>query len=466
VQHPGLINDRIYKPLVGIANTYYVKMDTKSHQGRDRAISLTDTPTYSNFKALSWIHASQSDLCLFVLNGMTDEMLDEKRIRELILGVCHLMSSRDVIVAVNIKGNDAQAEKRFREKQAKITRILTKAIGPCFDVIPVDAALNIGIFPNSTFPWFKGSALWPMLIENQLRSNYKIEAIEKLRNAPFEFQIAFKLSTRGFSPIAVGRVLSGSISISPNEITDQVRCIPHRDTSVKRIESCYKALKTAVAGDFVGLHLRITTTSQLRRKFGFIWNYIDPLTGATVPIDIALAFRMQFVAVEPKYMGLHETYTVYYGVHRIHCVLLWIFPSENYKTSKDAKKMKNGKAIMVPLERVPMRVYKANEFQKNIHGKVMLTVGTGNIVAIGRIDKVLSTYMDQVPLASHQNQDFINLYDAVLQKAEALFDKGSVEEENLLRAFVEHLQGDKGAQNSIKRFKKRTANQYHHDKNE
>jgi hypothetical protein len=230
--------------------------------------------------------------------------------------------------------------------------------------------------------------------------------------------------------------------------------------------------------------LRITTTSQLRRKFGFIWNYIDPLTGATVPIDIALAFRMQFVAVEPKYMGLHETYTVYYGVHRIHCVLLWIFPSENYKTSKDAKKMKNGKAIMVPLERVPMRVYKANEFQKNIHGKVMLTVGTGNIVAIGRIDKVLSTYMDQVPLASHQNQgtkrskisnldgsnliflDFINLYDAVLQKAEALFDKGSVEEENLLRAFVEHLQGDKGAQNSIKRFKKRTANQYHHDKNE
>jgi hypothetical protein len=42
---------------------------------------------------------------------MTDEMLDEKRIRELILGVCHLMSSRDVIVAVNIKGNDAQAEK-------------------------------------------------------------------------------------------------------------------------------------------------------------------------------------------------------------------------------------------------------------------------------------------------------------------------------------------------------------------
>lgn len=59
VQHPGLINDRIYKPLVGIANTYYVKMDTKSHQGRDRAISLTDTPTYSNFKALSWIHASQ-----------------------------------------------------------------------------------------------------------------------------------------------------------------------------------------------------------------------------------------------------------------------------------------------------------------------------------------------------------------------------------------------------------------------
>jgi hypothetical protein len=46
-----------------------------------------------------------------------------------------------------------------------------------------------------------------MLIENQLRSNYKIEAIEKLRNAPFEFQIAFKLSTRGFSPVAVGRVL-------------------------------------------------------------------------------------------------------------------------------------------------------------------------------------------------------------------------------------------------------------------
>ena len=36
VQHPGLINDRIYKPLVGIANTYYVKMDTKSRQGRDR----------------------------------------------------------------------------------------------------------------------------------------------------------------------------------------------------------------------------------------------------------------------------------------------------------------------------------------------------------------------------------------------------------------------------------------------
>lgn len=167
---------------------------------------------------------------------------------------------------------------------------------------------------------------------------------------------------------------------------------------------CTTIYLTENLGDFVALLMREVTSSELRRKWGFLWHYIDPTTGSTTPIDIALAFRMQFVVFEPKYLGIRETYTVYYGVHRIHCALVWIFPSENYKTSKDVKKMKKGKAVMVPLERVPMRAYKANEFQKNIHGKVMLTAGAGKLVAIGRIDKVLSTKMEQVMLASHQNQ--------------------------------------------------------------
>lgn len=152
-------------------------------------------------------------------------------------------------------------------------------------------------------------------------------------------------------------------------------------------------------GDYVGLNLRNTTTRELRKQFGFIWCHIDPIWKNKVLIDITLAFRMQFVVMEPKLMNLHEVYKVHYGAHRIHCVLLWIFPSKSYKTSKDSKQLRTGKAIMVPLERVPMRVYIANEFQKNIHGKVMLTQGKGAIAAIGRIDKTISVKMEQVPMA-------------------------------------------------------------------
>ncbi len=149
----------------------------------------------------------------------------------------------------------------------------------------------------------------------------------------------------------------------------------------------------------MGLGLKGVLYPELRKRFGFIWSPMDPITNKKVPIDITLAFRMQFVVLERRLMGLHETYTVHYGSHRVHCVLLWIFPSSSYTTSKDAKELKKGTAIMVPLERLPIRIYKANGFQKNIHGKVMLTQSTGKIAAIGRIDKVLSTYMDQVPMA-------------------------------------------------------------------
>jgi hypothetical protein len=46
------------------------------------------------------------------MNGKTNEpKIEEDKIKELITGVCHMMSSRDVIVAINIKGNDPLAEK-------------------------------------------------------------------------------------------------------------------------------------------------------------------------------------------------------------------------------------------------------------------------------------------------------------------------------------------------------------------
>ncbi len=154
----------------------------------------------------------------------------------------------------------------------------------------------------------------------------------------------------------------------------------------------------------MGFDLKGLSTSELRKRYGFIWTYIDPVTNEQVPIDITLAFRMQFVVVDPKLLALRNVYYVHYGAHRIHCVLLWIFPSETYKSPADIKKLKRGEAIMVPLERVPMRVYKANAFQKNVHGKVMLTQKYGTIVAIGRIDKVLSKKMDLVTMPNAQGK--------------------------------------------------------------
>ncbi len=168
----------------------------------------------------------QSDLCVLVMNGMTDNPnIEEKEIKELITGTCHMMSSRDVIVAINIKGDDIVAERSkfdedfqgaywilpaslgFREMKDKVSPILTKSIGPCFDVIPVDAERNIGVFAGSTFSWFKGSTLWPRLVENQKNINYDIDAVEKLRHGPFEMQIAFKYRVRGVGTVAAGRIL-------------------------------------------------------------------------------------------------------------------------------------------------------------------------------------------------------------------------------------------------------------------
>lgn len=154
-----------------------------------------------------------------------DPRIEEVQIKELITGVCHMMSSRDVIVAINIKSNDPIAEKSefvsvlsvvywiwltslgFREYQAKITHVLTKTIGPCFDVIPIDADQIVGVFEHSTFSWFKGSALWPRIMESQKNTNYDIDAIEKLRRGPFEMQIAFKYRIRGVGAVAAGRIL-------------------------------------------------------------------------------------------------------------------------------------------------------------------------------------------------------------------------------------------------------------------
>lgn len=96
----------------------------------------------------------------------------------------------------------------FREKRAIITNVLSKSIGPCYDVIPVDASQNIGVFSTSKFPWFGGSALWPMIVENQKRDNYDKTAIERIRNGPFEFQIASKCRVKGVgSGVVCGRIL-------------------------------------------------------------------------------------------------------------------------------------------------------------------------------------------------------------------------------------------------------------------
>jgi translation elongation factor EF-1alpha len=464
-QQKGVINRYTRQPPYKITApvTYYLKLETKSNRGNFQMIGLTETPNGSLYNSMTWTSASQCDLCVFVMNGKTNEpKIEEDKIKELITGVCHMMSSRDVIVAINIKGNDPLAEKIFREKRAIITNVLSKSIGPCYDVIPVDASQNIGVFSTSKFPWFGGSALWPMIVENQKRDNYDKTAIERIRNGPFEFQIASKCRVKGVgSGVVCGRILSGSITAKTDDIVP-IRCIPHRDAEIRSIESCMTTVTTAAAGDYVGLNLRNTTTRELRKKFGFIWCHIDPIWKNKVLIDITLAFRMQFVVMEPKLMSLHEVYKVHYGAHRIHCVLLWIFPSKSYKTSKDSKQFRSGKAIMVPLERVPMRVYKANEFQKNIHGKVMLTQGKGAIAAIGRIDKTISVKMEQVPMAVSP-QDYIALYDLVIKDAKKLFDEN---EDKLLDSFLEHLRTDHGARNSITRFNKRTTDRHYYEKND
>lgn len=228
----------------------------------------------------------------------------------------------------------------------------------------------------------------------------------------------------------------------------------------------------------MGIKLGHASYNMLRKRYGFIYQSIDPITREKVLIDITLAFRMQFVVIEPKLMGLHETYVVHYGSHRVHCVLLWIFPSSSYETSKDAKTLKKGTAIMVPLERVPMRIYKANEFQKNIHGKVMLTQSTGKIAAIGRIDKVLSHNVDQVPIAvgklghiqktsmliCYITLDYIKLYGAIIEETKALFSTPA--EDILLQSFINHLQTSNGAQNSVKMFNKRTSDMIYANKND
>lgn len=148
-----------------------------------------------------------------------------------------------------------------------ITPLLNKTIGPCFDIVPVDALQNINLFSTSVFPWFKGPALWTMLVASQQRTNYDEKAVEKLRQAPFELQIVQKEWITGVGAgIAIGRVLgtmilftslqisrqfvAGSVSINtdPTLIKSEVRLIPHSETSVKSMEMGHTKITTAMPG--------------------------------------------------------------------------------------------------------------------------------------------------------------------------------------------------------------------------
>lgn len=103
---------------------------------------------------------------------------------------------------------DADQVPEFREKRSIITTILNKCIGPCYDVIPIDANENTGVFSSSKFAWYTGSVLWPMIVGNQTRNNYDEQAVENLRKGPFEFQIEQKCRISGVGKgVAVGRIL-------------------------------------------------------------------------------------------------------------------------------------------------------------------------------------------------------------------------------------------------------------------
>lgn len=99
----------------------------------------------------------------------------------------------------------------FNQTKVKMSKLLNGTVGMCYRIIPINVrtGCNIAKSPDLTsYEWFSYSSLKQLILEDQLRTNFGEDAFNKLREAPFRFQLNRVIRIYGIGIIFMGRVAS------------------------------------------------------------------------------------------------------------------------------------------------------------------------------------------------------------------------------------------------------------------
>jgi translation elongation factor EF-1alpha len=475
-----------------------------------RRITMIEPPIEQLHRLKLYTSAYTADLCLLIVDPEEIGEYSED-IKELIFGCCFMMSSRNVIVAIDLSNCSGEHPQEllqiFNKSKAKIATLLDKTVGLCYSITPINVQTGCNIAAVKELPkydWFSGRSLKTLVLEDQLRTNFDESAYKKLCEAPFRMQFTNCFKIGGIGTVIEGRVLSGILQAGC------VVCIHPRGltTEVRSLERYWEHCKEAKPGSAVAVNVVNISIRELSAGLGYIVNKKQ-----TPLINCTIAFRARIAVMKPDRFAQHHSYTVFYGSSRIPCIVWWIFSDDGksydkserqfkverkmpdikkpvkkgmrkkeYETklleyaqaierlhSKAAKEehvkfqmekaaenfqrlpknlSKKATAILLPLIHFDIEEYKPTEFEKNFAGKLMI-MEKRSIVGVGRVDRIIqnSAQTFKVPV----NADYKKQYAEVVDRAEELFKLPA--EQKLHKLFMEHVTNNEHAKKCILNLK-------------
>ncbi len=342
----------------------------KKFSGKKNDFTIIDAPGHRDFVKNMITGTSQADAAVLVVSAKEGVQPQTKEHAFL----AQVMGIKQMIIAINKMDEVKFEEKRFKELNEELTKLLTgigyKAEQVKF--IPISAWLGDNVAkPSDKMAWYKDLTIVDCLDT--------FTAPEPPMDKPLRLPIQDVYNIKGVGTVPVGRVETGVLKPGDKIIAEPAG----KQGEVKTVEMHHEQLSQAVPGDNVGFNVRGLGRTDVTRG--------DVVGHPKDPPTVAKEFIAQIVVLAHP-TAITAGYTPVFHIHtaQLSCTLTELQKKLDPKTGQEKesnpKFLKAGDAAIVKV--VPTKPVVVEEYKKFPQLGRFAIRDMGQTVAAGMVIKV------------------------------------------------------------------------------
>ena len=273
-------------------------------------ITIISTPGHPTYFGNLIKGMSLADASVLLVSSNAATFKETKKITKTHIIIARAMGVKEIIVAVNKMDECGFCEENFRKIEQKMQKMLSEKGFRRLktQILPISGLMGHNLVEKSKeMNWFEGKSLYDAMKSINIPS--------RLLDQPFRMAVMDSYRIGGVGTVIVGKIVSGRVQPGAVIVKSPWKDHMPSNTTVHDIEYHHQRIKTAKAGDLVGINIRHINPSDVKRG--------DVLGEQTNPPESCTSFTARLLILDSPKKGIKAGFSTILNCHTASVVCQW-----------------------------------------------------------------------------------------------------------------------------------------------